>query len=247
MKKLILFVIVFLCLSMVSCNKEPVGNSEPFNTSSIDDPVNENDSEPNENTNQGGNHTVPYSVSFSSITEMKDFLNSAKGNTTQYEEFVQKNNINASITQNYAQHIAKNVEQNDIPFVKSNLVADEFAATYYLERNELDMIYQINRIRYRFVYKYNKTSITVRTTSPVLENVNLGTYVFDLYQGDGCFVGELVTDSAVIQVVVYAEQTSDVALDVFNMEILQSSDKTPIKDPLPSQSIEISGWKNSTK
>lgn len=187
------------------------------------------------------NYDVPYSVSFSSIAEMKDFLNSAKGSAAQYEEFIQQNNINASITQSHAQHMATNVEQNDIPLVTSNSVADDFGATYYLDRNELDIIYKINGIRYRFVYKYNKTSNFAPTTPPVLENVNLGTYVFDLYQGDGCFVGELVTDSAVVQVVVYAEQTNDVALNVFNMEILQSSDKTPIEDPLPSQSIEISG------
>ena len=165
----------------------------------------------------------PYSVSFSSITEMKDFFNSAKGSAAQYEEFIQQNNINASITQSHAQHMATNVEQNDIPLVTSNSVADDFGATYYLDRNELDIIYKINGIRYRFVYRYNKTSSSVRTTSPVLENVNLGTYVFDLYQGDGCFVGELVTDSAVVQVVVYAEQISDVALQVFNMGALQSS------------------------
>ena len=168
----------------------------------------------------------PYSVSFSSIAEMKDFLNSAKGSAAQYEEFIQQNNINAaSITQSHAQHMATNVEQNDIPLVTSNSVADDFGATYYLDRNELDIIYKINGIRYRFVYRYNKTSTFAPTTPPVLENVNLGTYVFDLYQGDGCFVGELVTDSAVVQVVVYAEQTSDIALQVFNMEALQSSVK----------------------
>lgn len=210
MKKLILFVVtIFLCLSMISCEEKNINN-------------NENGSEPNDNISQEGNHTPPYSVSFSSITEMKDFLNSTKGNTAQYEEFIQKNNTNIFITHSNAQSIAKNVEQNDIPLVKSDRIAYEFAATYNLDRNELDLIYRIDGIRYRFVYKYNETSSFVRTTSPVLKGLNLGTYVVDLYQGDECFVGELVTDFAVVQIVVYTEQTSDVTLNVFDMEALQN-------------------------
>ena len=193
---------------MLNTETAPQALNDVFNTPTQDPPLD-----------------VPYSVSFSSIAEMKDFLNSAKGSAAQYEEFIQQNNINASITQSHAQHMATNVEQNDIPLVTSNSVADDFGATYYLDRNELDIIYKINGIRYRFVYKYNKTSSFAPTTPPVLENVNLGTYVFDLYQGDGCFVGELVTDFAVVQVVVYAEQTNDVALNVFNMEVLQNHDK----------------------
>ena len=224
MKKLVLLVItIFICLSMISCNKETINNKESFDDHlHIDNYIDEKDLESNDNINQDKNHNVPYIVSFSSISEMKNFLNSTKENTEQYEKFIQENKINTSITQNYAQYIATNIEQNDIPLVKSDLVADEFAATYYLDRNELDIIYKINGIRYRFVYKYNKNSILVRTTSPVLEDLNLGTYVVDLYQGDECFVGELITDSAVIQIVVYAELTSDVTLNVFNMEALQN-------------------------
>ena len=173
--------------------------------------------------NQDENHNVPYSISFSSIAEMKDFLNSTKGNIAQYEEFIQDHNINTSITQSYAQKIATNVELNDVPLVKSNWVVDEFAATYYLDRNELDIIYKVNGIRYRFVYKYNGTSSVDRTTAPIFEDLKLGTYVVDLYQGDECFVGEVVTDFVVIQIVIYTERSNDVALNIFNMETLLNS------------------------
>ena len=255
MKKLLLFVVMaFLCLLMTSCIRETKDDQGLLDdNSTVDSDANGNGLESNDNTSDSaletGNglesndntsdsaletdnnvdqneiHSTPYLISFSSITEMKDFLNSAKGNATQYGKFVQAHNINTSITQKDAQSIVTNVERNDIPLAKSDSVIDDFGATYYLDRNELDIIYKINGIRYRFVYKYNKTSSIDRTTAATLENLNLGAYVVDLYQGDGCFVGELVTDSVVIQIVVYAKQANDIALNVFNMgELSNGSD-----------------------
>lgn len=213
MKKLILiFITIIIFLSMTSCMEEAINNTET-----------------NESINENENHSVPYSVSFSSIAEIKDFLSSAKGSSAQYEEFAQKNNINISITQSFAKSVATNIERNDIPLPKSDLVADEFAATYYLNRNELDIIYRINGIRYRFIYKYDETSSLERTVSPVLEDLNLGSYFFDLYQGDECFVGEIVTESAVIQLVVYdTKETSNVNFNAFNMGILSNADSSDL-------------------
>ena len=227
MKKLTLFAItIFLCLLMISCKEDPQNNRAQYDDNSqSNNHIKETDLGSNDNINQGENHNVPYLVSFSSIAEMEDFFSSTKGNIAQYEEFIQENNINTSISQSHAQTIVAKVESGDIPLVKSDWVVDDFAATYYLDRNELDMIYQINGIRYRFVYRYDKTSTSVRTTSPVLKDLNLGTYVVDLYQGEECFVGELVTASAVIQIVVYTERTSDVALNAFNMGRLQNYSK----------------------
>jgi len=202
---------------------EPINNTETVDDFTGDNHINDKDLESNDVINQDENHNVPYSISFSSIAEMKDFLNSTKGNIAQYEEFIQDHNINTSITQSYAQKIATNVELNDVPLVKSNWVVDEFAATYYLDRNELDIIYKVNGIRYRFVYKYNGTSSVDRTTAPIFEDLKLGTYVVDLYQGDECFVGEVVTDFVVIQIVIYTERSNDVALNIFNMETLFNS------------------------
>ena len=222
MKKIILFIVMaFLCLSITSCEEETINNTDNDNPT-VDNGVNDSDLKLNDDINQNENHHTPYLVSFSSITEMKDFINSTKGNTAQYEKFVQENSINTAITQSSAQNIAKNIEQNNIPLVKSTSAVDEFGATYYLDRNELDIIYKINGIRYRFIYRYNKTSSLERTTSPILEDQKLGTYIVDLYQGDECFVGELITNYAVVQIVVYTEQTNDVTLNVFNMGALES-------------------------
>lgn len=97
---------------------------------------------------------------------------------------------------------------------KSNFTAEEFGATYYLDRNELDLIYKVNGIRYRFIYRYNASTSHARTTIPISENITLETYCVDLYQVDHRFVGETVTNGTNVQIVVYTKDISKVEVDL---------------------------------
>ena len=177
-----------------------------------------------DNVNQNAGHSVPSpSVSFFSMAGFKDFLDHARVSAAHYEEFVRAHHISPLVTQEYAQDIRGHVERADLPFVISDKAVDRFSATYYLDRNELDMIYLVEGIRYRFVYRYDETAVTDRTASPILKNQRLGAYTVDLYQGEDCFVGELVTNSAVVQIVVYTENETDVMLNAFGMEALSDA------------------------
>ena len=136
--------------------------------------------------------------------------------SAQYDQFVQDRHLNTAIKQVQAQSIADNIKMNDILVTNSNFTAEEFGATYYLDRNELDLVYKVNGVRYRFIYRYNDSTTQERTAAPVLENIILGTYRVDLYRGDHCFVGETTSGGANIQIVVYTEDISKVDLSAFD-------------------------------
>lgn len=206
-----LILAVVLCYAFVGCTNE--GTDDDF----LESDTGEKGAKSNNTGKQKDNTDPPLMVPFSSVAEIKAFLDSAKGSAAGYAAFMKGKNMGTSISQSRAQTMAANIEQNDMPLIKSDALVEGFGATYYVDGDRLDIIYGINNIRYRFICKYNQTTPSVRTAPPVLTGVNLGSYTLDLYQGDACLVGEVVTDSAVIQLIVYTGQVNDVALNLFDM------------------------------
>ena len=213
MKRIVLvFVFIFLCMSVISCNKAGQDEVPPSKVGEISYTPETS----NNDVSQNDNHRVPYSISFSSTADINDFLEAARGNSAQYDQFVQDRHLNTAIKQVQAQSIADNIKKNDILVTNSNFTAEEFGATYYLDRNELDLVYKVNGVRYRFIYRYNASTAQARTTIPISENIVLGAYRVDLYRGDHCFVGETTTDGTTVQIVVYTEDISKVDLSAFD-------------------------------
>lgn len=211
MKKIILAsVFIFLCISVMSCNKAEQNGTGAFSTASGATEASNNDGGRNDD------RQVPYSIPFSSTADINDFLEAARGSSAQYDRYVQERALNAAVKQTQAQSIADNIKMNDILVTNSNFTVEEFGATYYLDRSELDLVYKVNGVRYRFIYRYNDSTTQERTAAPVSENIILGTYRVDLYRGDQCFVGEVTADGTNIQIVVYTEDISKVDLSAFD-------------------------------
>lgn len=98
---------------------------------------------------------------------------------------------------------------------KADVTCESFSGTYYSERDELSLIYKVDDITYRFIYTFGATETHQYEGDPVLENVMIDSISFDLYQGDGCFVGTVMSGGAAIRIIVYTEQVDDFNFGVF--------------------------------
>ena len=115
-----------------------------------------------------------------------------------------------------------NLPATEFPILTGEQTADEFRCTYYADRKELDAIYKINGIRYRFIYCYQPSEPHVYDGEPILTDLALGSASLDLYQGANCFVGSYESGTTAVRVVVYTTQAADVNLNQFTFQLLKS-------------------------
>ncbi len=166
---------------------------------------------------------IPVMIPFDSIDEIGTFIASANGTAEQYASYAQETEPLINVSQKAARVMAAAMASVDIPRLQEGRACEGFGATYTPDRNELDIIYRVDGIRYRFVYQYGKTDAQLPSTAPVAENQALGDRSVDLYQGDGCLVGYVTEPSAVVQIVVYTEQVEQASLQMFSLHSLDES------------------------
>lgn len=61
---------------------------------------------------------------------------------------------------------------------------------------------------YRFVYSYNKPEHSYSGND--VEKCTFANHEFDLYEGDGCFVGSIYADYATIRITIYSTDSSSI-------------------------------------
>ncbi len=210
------FLVIFFACSCDRSNNDSQYNSNEINTGTeeILNENNEKDSSENHPT-----FSTPVQIVFTSIDDLQDFVVSSNGTSKQYEEYCDQKTIDPLITQKIAKQIALEIKSIDLPMANTEFY--EFAATYYADRNEMDVIYRLNGIRYIFVYKYDAVSVKLSESSLIAEDLLLGSHSFDLYQGDECLVGYIEYDDAVLQIIIDCNSIDDVSLHLFDMTSLQ--------------------------
>lgn len=168
------------------------------------------------------NHpTVPTAICFSSIYEIQEFLTMAKSSEANFEKYSSSHDISNTINQKKAKKVMTNIISHPLPIANSNTVVDGFGATYYAERDQLDLVYRINNCRYRFIYSYNSVDTQKYEGAPVLKNVTMGSHMVDLYQGDDCLIGSITTETATITVIVYSNQLDFQLSQIFEFGKIQ--------------------------
>ncbi len=137
----------------------------------------------------------PVFIIFDSYEKIKGFTNSLD-TESQFYEYINETEIKGSryLTYNIAKTMANYIKSAPIPKVKSDVTVQGFGATYCLEHdpfNDLDVIYKIDGISYRFIYEYNYGEKYTYEGTPVLSDIHLGAETFDLYQSDDRLVGTI--------------------------------------------------------
>ncbi len=171
----------------------------------------------------------PVTISFDSVNDINEYVIAAKGTADEYEkfikEFVKKDSVNyfaSTLTQENAQKIASNIESIVFPIANENDY-NGFLADYVIFRDELDVIYKINGILYRFTYYYGEELPEYAKFRFTALKKNLNGQEVKLYKGDECFFGFIEYDSAYVHVMVNTSNADEVSFDIFKWGYIGSN------------------------
>lgn len=208
MKKTNVMVLITLCLiicfAISGCSNNAVGTK------------------PTESITQGEKDgesmaDAPNIMTFDSVTDIVDFVSAGNYQESHFSYYAEEHSISKNVSYDVARNFAKNYSKTKIFCNRSDIVCDSFSGTYYVERNELSLIYKINGIIYRFIYTFDTNVPHQYDGNPVLQNVMVGSMPLDLYQGDGRLVGSIMDGETAIRIVVYTEQISDINFETFTI------------------------------
>lgn len=179
MKRFVTIILCIFLLFLVSCDREMRDDSDTApsiaQTTDGETEGEVSNTETEEQTDfEQINPEPPVTLFFESFRVLNDFAVAASGTQTQYDDCVLKHNIVTNIPYSIAQKIASNLCSAPIAELNNNVEPEAFGCTYYVDRNELDLIYEIEGINYRFIYQYGKASFVEPEDDPFLESVPLG-------------------------------------------------------------------------
>ena len=208
MKKSNCIVLITLCLlicfAISACNNVTVPNAT--------NPTAQSNKDEDSTANTPG-----VTMTFGSVTDIVKFVSAANSQETQFSEYKEKHSISKNITYDIARNFASNCRTTKVFCNKSDTICDSFSGTYYAERNELSIIYKIESIVYRFIYTFGADSPHQYDGEPVFRDVSVGSFEFDLYQGDGCLVGSVIDGTTTIRIIVKSKQINDINFDAFTI------------------------------
>lgn len=228
MKKFIILIISLFAIFMgVSCIQNPQNNDPAISQTDAaeDKPNNPDINQTDASEDEINNPSVPIILTFSSYDELLEFVVASKGDEKQYQDHVDK-----KTSQNYsikyisfdaAKKIATNFSVAPIPIVKENVEAFDFGATYYAERQELNLHYKIDGIRYCFMYRFGETELFKYEDTPVAK-VQLGNIEINMYKQKTAYVGPAFIDGVVCSAIIYTDFESKVSFDNFYLTYLSN-------------------------
>ena len=154
-------------------------------------------------------HEPSEALVFKNIEDLRKFITLADSSNEEIEEYRLSHTDSLSFTAKELSNISEQIKKSDIPNNEFfNIDNEEFGGTYNSSRNELDLIYIIDGIRYRFIYSYDKPEHSYNGNA--IGKCTFEKYEFDLFEGDDCFVGSIHTDYATIRIVIYSNDYSSI-------------------------------------
>ena len=164
----------------------------------------------------------PTVLEFLSIDEIKDFVIASWDTKENFYEYVAAQDKYALTALPYETRLemSANIQSCDMPIIKENVILNDFGASYTEERDELDIRYIMDGIRYRFTYRFNYNKIHTNDSFPVAEGVKIGDREVDIYQNDYSFYATYSYGTTTVFVNIFAENVSDVSFDCFKVESL---------------------------
>ena len=210
--KIIAVFCILFCTLFSSCNNATIDSND------TEKPM-ENNSSLGSNTDNC--LTVSTAIGFSSMDEIERFLVAARSSEAVFQKYLDSRHMDNVISQKVAQKAMTNITSQFLPVASSDVETKSFGATYYADRDQLDIVYNINNCRYRFIFSYHSVNKQEYEGLPVVSNVTVGDYLLDLYQGDDCFIGSVTTDTATMTIIVYANQLNVELSKLFEFKKMQ--------------------------
>ncbi|MBE6691910.1 MAG: hypothetical protein E7586_01080 [Ruminococcaceae bacterium] len=181
----------------------------------------ENHSSEEQFSNEGSSfsHDTPHAVSFDDLEGIKRFKSAASGTEEEFDKFIDEYMHGVIFEYNMSQNLVHGLNSAPIPEVKDGIL-EGFGGTFTYERNELDLVYRVNGIRYRFTYLYDFEGKHIYEGKSVLNDVSIGAQKIDLYQVDDCYLGTIMDKTTAIAVAVYTQEQNDINFDIFDFTMI---------------------------
>ncbi len=230
MKKILMAILYLLfCIVVVSCShqmehSETTGQRILNEETKNDSAENQTDKEEITILEKESHQEPPTVLVFSSIYEMEDFIIASQGTKESFYQYVDSHNQYALNVLSYETllKISANIQSCELPVLKEDVTITDFGASYTEDRSELDMVYIMEGIRYRFTYRFNYNKIHTNDSFPVVEGVKMGDGEVDIYQNDYSFYTTYLQGTTTVFVNIFAGNVSDVSFDCFDIEPLVS-------------------------
>lgn len=158
-------------------------------------------------------------ITFKSLTNLEKFISAVNSQDTQFTEYAEIYALSEQKKYNAARKLADNYTAATVFGNKSDIRCDSSGGTYNVDSNTLDLKCKIKGINYRFIYSFGADAPPQYEGEPVLRDVRVGHFAFDLYQGTGNrLVGAIMDGETEIRIVVmYAGQVSDIDFSAFTL------------------------------
>ena len=161
-------------------------------------------------------------IRFTSVADIPKFISAVNAQETYYSEYAKIYSVTESGAQKAARQFADNCGDIKLFCPKSDIIYDSFGGDYSVIHNNLDTIWIINGIQYRFIYRIGSNTPIQRSDEPVLRNIKVGPFELDFYHGEDRLVGYIIDGTTTISMTVKPvtakiEQISDIKFDAFTI------------------------------
>ena len=217
MKRIIILLLVFSVVFLSACNSISSSINTEENKSMIagsyeqdqeDDSGSKNNEQEHENKEQ---YEAPAVVVFQSLDQLNEFGSLNDSSFDEEKEFFMKHPEATLISEDELSKMISLTNKSFIPDAHYfGTKIDQFGGTYYSDRHELELVYSIKGVRYRFIYSYGRQEQSMDRT-PVCK-CNFDKYSVGLYETDGCYLGLINTDYAAIRIIVYTDDLSSILI-----------------------------------
>ena len=158
----------------------------------------------------------PLMAVFDSIETMVAFLQATHGSEDEYAAMTTDSTIHYSD----ACQIARYLESHTLPLPVTGQTVENFRATYYANRNELVMIYQIDGIYYRFLCGYNAPDMIY--SGSVVGMMTLDQYELEMRrENDQFYSGSVSHGTTTLTAIIYSDaDVSTWSLEAFDLKFV---------------------------
>ena len=202
--------------------EEPTeGATRPPTGAPIEEPTVESDDNSMQTEQESEDNSYqepPTIITFGLFTSLAELVSVADESYETIQKYIETNYPDHFINCNDIIKAAEVITTFCIPQTKSNQYAKYLSGNYYCDREELNLYYEIDGVRYRFTYRNTEEEKhKVDEENLLLEDVAYGDKTVDVYMSDDRMVGLDISDGIEVIVTIFSVDTSLPSSNMFDV------------------------------
>ena len=165
---------------------------------------------------------APYTLRFSSSSDIRAFLSAAKAQNTVYDDYSKGNSSSAALPQSIAGNIAdKMTAASGHVCLRAGYSFDDYSAEYRISSSSgadsFELCVTVDGTKYSFYHWYDAGSASISNKGSYVGRFSIGDSTVDLYLSDGCLYGSFKYNEMLITVRVDSDTPSDGIFGAFEI------------------------------